>query len=134
MCRSCTAAHEKSRTSYIKSSKIAEIKKNWGRPEELIYAHNTGKGPRDLYMLLLIWKQHIKTRGPIFKRAFLIKRLTQRISKTDDAPVSYSENIIELMMDFIQRLLQLDIELLLVFPESFMSIYIIKITKYSFII
>jgi hypothetical protein len=64
-------------------------------------------------MLLLIWKQLIKTRGPIFKRAFFIKRLTRRISKTDDAPVSYSENIIELMMDFIQRLLQLDKQLLL---------------------
>jgi hypothetical protein len=51
----------------------------------------------------------------------LIKRLTQRISKTDDAQVSYSESIIEL--DFIQRFLPLDKELLPTIVTGF-SIYI----------
>ncbi len=97
----------------------------------MIYAHNTGKGPRDLYMPFLIWKQLIKTRGPIFKRAFLIKRLTRRISKTDDAQVSYIVRILY-RAGFYSTFFPIGYkELLLVFHAC---LYIIKITKYSLII
>jgi hypothetical protein len=50
--------------------KLAEIKKIRGRPEELIYAHNTGKDPHDLYMPSNLEATHQNTWANLQTRIF----------------------------------------------------------------